>query len=67
MKITKVVIYSQDGKQISKQQTFKGDVSVIIMSSCIRVTKFHGISINPETTVIPLVFGQIVNVRNWGD
>lgn len=67
MKITKVVIYNQSGNTIANKQTFKGDVSVIITSDSVRVTKFHRIDINPEITVIPLVFGQIVNVRNWGD
>ena len=67
MKITKVVIYSQDGKTVAQKQTFKGDVSVIVMPSYVRVTRFHGISGDPEIAVMTLVYGQIVNVRNWGD
>lgn len=65
MKVTVITIYNRDST-VSKKQSFKGDISVIVTTSCVKVTKFNGTK-TPEETIINISFGQAVNVRNWGD
>ena len=64
MKHTIVTIVNRDLSK-SRVLSFKGDISIIVTASLVRVTEMLGINKTRDTD-IPLLTGQAVSIRNWG-
>ena len=64
MKHTIVTIVNRDLSK-SRVLSFKGDISIIVTGSCVRVCEMLGINKTRDTD-IPLLTGQAVSIRNWG-
>ena len=64
MKHTIVTIVNRDLSK-SRVLSFKGDISITVTASSVRVMEMLGINQTRDTD-IPLLTGQAVSIRNWG-
>ena len=64
MKHTIIAIVNRDLSK-SRVLSFKGDISIIVTASFVRVCEMLGID-KTRYTDIPLLTGQAVSIRNWG-
>lgn len=64
MKHTIVTIVNRDLSK-SRVLSFKGDISIIVTASSVKIVEMLGINQTRDTD-IPLLTGQAVSIRNWG-